>query len=199
MAGTMYFADTPTRAIRAFDLDPATGALDGEREFASFPPFRGLPDGATVDAAGGLWVVHWEGWRVSRFLPDGTPDRSIRLPVPRPTCCAFGGDDLGTLFITSARTGLDAEILAGAPLSGGLFSLRPAWPGCRSRAFGRRRKAGFPSLSGVYGAGLLNWRGISRELSTATRRSAPRRRPDRPIWRSGRCDVKCPMFIPLTN
>ena len=126
---TMYFADTPTRAIRAFDLDPATGALTNERVFASLPPFRGLPDGATVDAAGGLWVAHWDGWRVSRFLPDGTPDRSIRLPVPRPTCCAFGGDDLGTLFITSARTGLDAEILAGAPLSGGLFSLRPGVAG----------------------------------------------------------------------
>jgi sugar lactone lactonase YvrE len=118
--------------IRAFDLDAVRGALSG---FATFPRFRGLPDGATVDAEGGLWVAHWDGWRVSRVRPDGTLDRSIRLPIPRPTCCAFGGDDLGTLFITSARTGLDDETLACAPRSDGLFSLRGGVFGLREPRF----------------------------------------------------------------
>lgn len=122
---TMYFTDTPTNRILAFDLDPDTGALSNERDFATLPAYRGLPDGATVDAEGGLWVAHWDGGRVSRFKPDGSLDRSVRLPVPRPTCLAFGGDDLGTLFITSARTGLDAGALEQAPLSGGIFAFRP--------------------------------------------------------------------------
>ncbi len=126
---TMYFADTPTRTIRAFDLDPATGRLSGERDFATIPPFDGLPDGATVDAKGGVWVAHWDGGRVSRFRPDGQFDRSIRVPVPQPTCCAFGGADLRTLYVTSARTGLDDAALGRAPLSGGVFRLRPGVAG----------------------------------------------------------------------
>jgi L-arabinonolactonase len=122
---TLYFADTPTRTIRAFDLDPVTGWLSDGRDFATIPPFDGLPDGATVDAAGGLWVAQWDGGRVSRFRSDGSLDRSIRLPVPRPTCCAFGGRHLDMLFVTSARIDLDAGALDGAPLSGGVFRLQP--------------------------------------------------------------------------
>lgn len=136
---TMYFADTPTGTIRAFDLDPASGRLSGERDFAAIPPFDGLPDGAAVDVNGGLWVVHWGGGRISRFRPDGRLDRSIRLPVPQPTCCAFGGADLGTLFVTSARGGLDSEALSRAPLSGGVFSLRPGVRGLPEPRFGQGR------------------------------------------------------------
>jgi L-arabinonolactonase len=136
---TMYFADTPTGTIRAFDLDPATGRLSAERDFATVPPFDGLPDGATVDANGGLWVAHWDGGRLSRFHPDGRLDRSIRLPVPRPTCCAFGGADLETLFVTSARVGLDAKALERAPLSGGVFSLRPGERGLPEPRFAQGR------------------------------------------------------------
>ncbi|MGH7152589.1 MAG: SMP-30/gluconolactonase/LRE family protein, partial [Acetobacteraceae bacterium] len=101
------------------------GALSDQRDFAALPPDQGLPDGATVDAEGGLWVAHWGGGRVSRFKPDGSLDRSVRLPVPQPTCLAFGGEDLGTVFVTSARTGLDAGALERAPLSGGIFAFRP--------------------------------------------------------------------------
>ncbi len=123
--GTLYFTDTPTNCIRAFALDAATGALSAERPFASVPAGDGHPDGATIDAEGALWVAHWDGWRISRFRPDGSLDRSIRLPVPRPTCLVFGGAGLDTLFVTSARTGLDEATLARAPLSGGVFSLQP--------------------------------------------------------------------------
>ncbi len=113
---TMYFADTPTGLIRAFDLDPSTGAISNERRFAKLPENSGFPDGATVDAEGGLWVAHWGGGRVSRFAPDGTFDRSITVPAPRVTCCAFGGPRLETLFITTARVGMDDAALSAAPL-----------------------------------------------------------------------------------
>jgi len=131
---TMYFADSPTRCIRAFDLDPATGEIGVARVFATIE--AGVPDGATVDADGGLWVACWDGWRVVRFLPDGKRDCEIIMPVPRPTCCAFGGPDLSTLYVTSARTGLDAETLQRAPLSGGVFALRPGVSGIAEPLFG---------------------------------------------------------------
>ena len=131
---TMYFADSPTRRIRAFDLDTTTGEISGERDFATIA--TGVPDGATVDAQGGLWVACWDGWRVVRFLPDGRLDREIELPVPRPTCCAFGDADLGTLYVTSARSGIDPEILGRAPLSGGVFALRPGVSGIAEPLFG---------------------------------------------------------------
>jgi sugar lactone lactonase YvrE len=130
----MYFADSPSRCIRAFDLDPATGDISGERIFATVD--TGVPDGATVDAEGGLWVACWDGWRVLRFRPDGGLDREIAMPVPRPTCCAFGGPDLATLYVTSARNGLDADMLDRAPLSGGVFALRPGVRGVAEPVFG---------------------------------------------------------------
>jgi sugar lactone lactonase YvrE len=132
---TMYFADSPSRRIRAFDLDPTTGEIDGERIFATIE--TGVPDGATVDADGGLWVACWDGWRIARFLPNGTLDREIAMPVPRPTCCAFGGPDLATLYVTSARTGLDAEMLGRAHLSGGVFALHPEVCGLAEPIFGK--------------------------------------------------------------
>jgi xylono-1,5-lactonase len=84
-----------------------------------------------------LWVAHWEGGRVSRFTPDGKLDRWIRVAGPRVTCCAFGGPDLGRLFITTARHGLDAEDLGRAPLSGGLFAVRPGVAGLPEPRFRR--------------------------------------------------------------
>jgi sugar lactone lactonase YvrE len=131
---TMYFADSPSRCIRAYDLDPTTGEIGGERIFATIE--TGVPDGATVDAEGGLWVACWDGWRVARFRPDGKLDREIAMPVPRPTCCAFGGPDLATLYVTSARTGLDAMMLDRAHLSGGVFALRPGVYGLAEPVFG---------------------------------------------------------------
>lgn len=132
---TMYFTDTPTGIIRAFDLDAATGALSNERRFATLPEGTGNPDGATVDAGGGVWVAHWGGGRVSRFRPDGTYERSITLAAPRVTCPAFGGPDLDTLFITTARTGLDEAALAQAPQSGGLFAVKPGVRGIEEPRF----------------------------------------------------------------
>ena len=119
----MYFTDTPSRAILAYDFDLDAGMPGPPRLFARVPDDAGYPDGATVDAEGFLWSAHWDGWRVTRYAPDGRVDRVIELPVQRPTCCAFGGEGLDVLYVTSARTGLGPEDLARGPLAGGLFAV----------------------------------------------------------------------------
>ena len=78
----------------------------------------------TIDAEGCLWVTHWDGWRVTRYGPDGEPRQTIRMPVKRPTSCTFGGPDLSILYVTSARMGLTETELAAAPLSGSVFAIR---------------------------------------------------------------------------
>jgi sugar lactone lactonase YvrE len=119
---TMYFTDSPKRAIWAFPYDPASGALGERRVFATCEGES--PDGATVDADGFLWSARYGGGRVVRHAPDGTVDRVVEVPGARQvTCCAFGGPDLGTLFVTTAAQNLNAEQLAGQPGAGGLFAL----------------------------------------------------------------------------
>lgn len=119
-----YFVDTGPRRIYAYDFDLASGAIANRRVFVQVPEGEGVPDGLTVDAEGFVWCAHWDGWCVTRYDPDGRVDRVINLPVPRPTSCAFGGPDLSTLYITSARIRLSAQQLADAPLSGSVFALR---------------------------------------------------------------------------
>lgn len=133
---TFYFVDTVPGLIHAYDCDPVTGALGARRDFVRIPLNEGRPDGLAVDAEGGVWCAIWDGWCLRRYLPDGRLDRIIDLAVPRPTSVAFGGPDLATLFITSARTRLPASTLSEAPLSGGLFSCRPGVAGVPVAAFG---------------------------------------------------------------
>jgi sugar lactone lactonase YvrE len=84
---------------------------------------EGRPDGAAVDAQGYYWIAHVNGWRVARYSPDGKIDRTIGLPVQRPTMCAFGGDNLDVLYVTSATYPLSETALAKQPLAGSLFSI----------------------------------------------------------------------------
>jgi sugar lactone lactonase YvrE len=121
---TMYFADSPTRTILAFAYDPATGALGERRVFARVAP-PGIPDGAIVDAEGYMWSAEYGGGRITRYAPDGRVDRRLALPVSQPTCCAFGGPDLSTLFVTCARAGLSAATLAAEPLAGAVLAYEP--------------------------------------------------------------------------
>ncbi|SDR48079.1 SMP-30/gluconolactonase/LRE family protein [Pseudovibrio sp. Tun.PSC04-5.I4] len=134
-ARTFYFVDTVIGVILAYDTAPGTGELSNKRVFATIPESEGRPDGLTVDAEGGVWVAIWDGWRVNRYLPDGSLDRVIDLPVPRPTSVTFGGQDLTTLYITSARTRLPAATLAEAPLSGGVFACTPGETGIANEPF----------------------------------------------------------------
>ena len=114
-------------AAFAYDLD--TGALGEQRTFAEIDPADGLPDGLTVDAEGGVWVCLFGGGRVRRYLADGRLEQDIVLPLTNPTCPAFGGADLRTLYITTARFRLSDEQLAREPLAGAVLQLEPGVAG----------------------------------------------------------------------
>lgn len=133
---TFYHADTPTHAIRAFDVDPATGTLGKGRVFHQFASGNGRPDGAAVDAEGCYWSALWDGWRVVRLSPAGELLQTIELPVQRPTMIAFGGADLRTAFVTSAGKNLTDEERKAQPHAGGVFTFRVDVPGLIQQEFG---------------------------------------------------------------
>jgi sugar lactone lactonase YvrE len=120
-----YFADTVGRRVYRYDLDRKPGRLSNRQVFLEFTPEQGQPDGMTVDEEGGLWVCHWGGWGVTRYRPDGRASMRIDLPAPNVTSCAFGGEDLRTLYITTAKDDMTPAEAARAPLAGGLFAARP--------------------------------------------------------------------------
>lgn len=127
---SMYYIDTPTGRVDVFDYDEDTGAITGRRTAVEIPEGAGHPDGMTIDAEDKIWVAHWDGWRVTRWDPrEGRLLATVELPVARPTSCAFGGPDLGTLFISTARMGLSDEELREQPDAGRLFALKPGSAG----------------------------------------------------------------------
>lgn len=132
----MYYVDTPTRRVDVFDYDVPTGRLGGRRTFVEIGGMPGNPDGLTVDADGGVWVVLCRGRTVRRFRPDGRLDATIDLPVSRATSCAFGGAAHDTLYITSGRFDLDGDRLAAEPLAGSLLRCRPGFVGMPATPFG---------------------------------------------------------------
>lgn len=122
---TLYYIDTPTMRVDAFDFDPATSAISNRRTVIRVPEGVGYPDGMTIDAEGMLWIGMWDGWAVQRWDPrNGKQIDKIDLPVARVTACCFGGDALDELYLTSASTRLDAATLAKQPLAGGLFRVK---------------------------------------------------------------------------
>jgi sugar lactone lactonase YvrE len=120
---TLYFAETRERRVYRYDFDPHTGTASNRRIFVELPEGGGVPDGLTVDADGGVWCALFGRSCINRYWSDGTLDRSIPLPVSRPTSCAFGGRDMRTLFITTARFGLDGEQLAAEPHAGAVLAV----------------------------------------------------------------------------
>ncbi|MHB8899350.1 MAG: SMP-30/gluconolactonase/LRE family protein [Thermoguttaceae bacterium] len=134
---TMYYIDTPTLLVEAFDFDENSGQINNRRTVVRFPDGVGRPDGMTVDAEGMLWVAHWDGGRVTRWDPSaGRLLRTVYVPADRVTCPAFGGRELDTLYITTARFGLDDEAIGRQPHAGGLFGIRPGVSGLPSYEFG---------------------------------------------------------------
>lgn len=115
-----YYDDSATRRIDRYSFDPARGVL-GEREDFALDPEEFTPDGLTVDVEGCVWSPKWDGSRVVRYAPDGSTDRVYRLPVRRPTSCAFVGKDLDVLAVTSATSDEDGAV--GAALAGSVFLL----------------------------------------------------------------------------
>lgn len=129
----MYFIDSFADSVRTFDYSVATGEISNPRILISFGPQDGHPDGMTVDEEGFLWVASFGGGFVRRFTPSGRLDGTVRLPVSNVTSCAFGGDDLDVLYITTARIELTDDQLSEQPYAGGVFRFRP---GVRGRLAG---------------------------------------------------------------
>lgn len=136
---TFYTCDSAEQQILSFDYDPGSGALSNRRVFASTMEAGCYPDGSAMDAEGYLWNAQWAGSRVVRYAPNGEIDRIVKLPISRPTSCAFGGDKLKTLYITSARVGLSDAALDRQPMAGSLFALDVETPGLRVPEFGKSR------------------------------------------------------------
>jgi L-arabinonolactonase len=111
---TMYFADSQGSYVWAFDFDATTGNIDNRRVFVDFRSTGGCADGATVDAQGCYWSTLPESGKLCRFDPTGKLMRTIVLPTRAPTCCEFGGKNLDTLFVTTARLNKLGDALAGA-------------------------------------------------------------------------------------
>lgn len=121
---TMFLNDTVAGRVQAFDFDPDLGSIRNERTWLQFAPTDGFPDGMTSDAQGRLWIAHWGASCVTCHDPaSGMELARIALPASQITNCVFGGADMRTLFITSARVGLSAEQLQVEPLAGALFQV----------------------------------------------------------------------------
>lgn len=133
---TMYYIDTPAQTVAAYDYDDATGAIANRRVAITVPKESGYPDGMTLDAEGMVWIGMWDGWSLTRWNPaTGMLLETVKLPVARVTACAFGGPDLGTLYITSAWTALSDADRAKQPLAGGLFRYVPGVKGIPAPEF----------------------------------------------------------------
>lgn len=137
---TLYHADTTAHKITAYDFDAATGHVGNSRVLKQFSTdksqnYGGRPDGAAVDSENAYWCAMYEGGRIVRLSPSGQVLHEIELPLRCPTMIAFGGHDLRTLYITSARHNRPAEELAHHPLSGYVLSVRVDVPGRLETAY----------------------------------------------------------------
>ena len=129
--GTLYHVDSLGRRIYAFDKND-DGSLSNRRLFVKLQSSDGYPDGLTVDDENAIWLAHWGGSRITRFLPDGTIDGILEIPVPQVTSCTFGGPDRNLLFITTASRDLDLKKF---PLAGGVFCTKTSVTGRASPRF----------------------------------------------------------------
>ncbi|MDQ3201109.1 MAG: SMP-30/gluconolactonase/LRE family protein [Pseudomonadota bacterium] len=131
---TMYLSDSHPliQQIWAFDYDIDSGKPSNRRLFVDMNQFPGRPDGAAVDAEGGYWICANDAGLIHRFTPDGRLDRSLEVPVKKPTMCAFGGSRMDTLFVTSIRPGDDQDEQS---LAGGVFALNPGVKGLTEPVF----------------------------------------------------------------
>jgi sugar lactone lactonase YvrE len=126
---TMYHSDSQGQVIWAYDYDPADGSIGNRRVIARPGDEVGRPDGAAVDVQGFYWSAGISAGVLNRWAPDGRLDQTVPLPCARPTMPCFGGPDLRTIYVTSLRHDLPADLLATSPLSGGIFAVPVDVPG----------------------------------------------------------------------
>lgn len=132
----MYYIDTPTQQVMAYNYNNETGEISNPKVAVEVPKEIGHPDGMTIDTDGNLWVALWGGSAVGCWNPEtGELIRKIEVPAKNVTSCAFGDDDLGTLYITTAREGTSDEELKKWPLAGGVFKIRPGVKGVKAFFF----------------------------------------------------------------
>jgi len=131
----MYFADSALGTIWAYDFDLDSGTVRNRRVFAHLRDDEGKPDGATVDAEGYLWNARINAGALARYAPDGRLERIVELPTVRPTCVAFGGEDLRTVYVTTSTSRLDPRQLEEQPLAGAVLAFRVDVPGIAEPAF----------------------------------------------------------------
>lgn len=119
---TMYYIDSPTREVVAFDFEKETGEISNKRPIVKIPEEIGMPDGMTVDADGMLWVAMWGGGAVVRYDPEsGQMLEKIELPVKSVTSMVFGGEDMDEMFVTTAKMDTDLNKF---PDAGGVFKIK---------------------------------------------------------------------------
>jgi sugar lactone lactonase YvrE len=131
----MYFTDSPLHMIYVYDFDASTGTIENRRPFVHTPDEKGFPDGLAVDSEGFIWSACWGGGKIKRYDPDGKVERTIRLPVQYPTSCAFGGESLDELYITSDSRAVSEEKRAQQPFAGDLFRLQAGIKGLEQPKF----------------------------------------------------------------
>jgi len=135
---TMYYNDSPTRCVKAYNFLEQTGEITNERVAVSIPESMGVPDGMTIDSEDKLWVAQWGGHRVGRWDPlTGKLIAEVLVPALNVSSCAFGGPDLDILYITSAKEGLSAEQLKAYPESGSIFKVIPGVKGIKADFWGK--------------------------------------------------------------
>jgi L-arabinonolactonase len=120
---TMYFADSLDRSIRAYRYGSGSDPLEGPRIHVDTEPFNSGPDGATIDNEGFIWVALVQSGKVARFDTEGLVDRVIECPVDMPSCVAFGGPDMSTLFVTSIKDSGSGRAISRHPAGGHLFAI----------------------------------------------------------------------------
>ncbi len=133
---TMYFIDTPTREVKAFDYDIETGQIANGRVLIHFEDTFGWPDGMTTDTAGNLWIAMWGGARVTQWDSKGKLMEQFGVPALNVTSCAFGGPGMNELFITTARSGMDTAAMKKYPQAGGVFRMETNVEGMPTFEFG---------------------------------------------------------------
>ncbi|MBC8507152.1 MAG: SMP-30/gluconolactonase/LRE family protein [Chloroflexi bacterium] len=132
---TVYVADQRKWEIIALDYDPDTGTTSNRRVFAQIPEDEGMPDGLIVDAEGFIWNGHWNGWKLSRYAPDGKIERQIPFPVQHVISFAFGGSDLDVLYVTTASWDFEEADWKQQPQAGDLFQVQTGVKGLVEPAF----------------------------------------------------------------